>query len=358
MKVGIVGGRLAPRFFEAYDNEVRLLSWVLRAPVLAGNDLGLSPFRRMDNYFIANMKFFFAGTPLLSWLNGAFFYALVKLFERRFDLILVTAGLESQLLSFLKAEKCIPIVNSLYHPQYGHEEQVRIISPKLRGVIAQGEKVRSQLIAQGVSPEKIFLQYPWVDLKRFQNSALPESEEFRLLFASAPNEENPDEDNFTAKGVPLLLESFREFVNEEKKAVLYLLWRGKYNRELYVKIKELGLEGKVKVIDQVVDTVAWYAHSHITVIPFVSAWRSPEIPLSAVESLASGRPVVTTDVIELGKIVQDYHCGIGIKPQKESLSSALKEVRNNYASYQKNCRRCAEKLFRLDISWFKEMLNL
>ena len=45
MKVGIVGGRLAPYFFEAYANEMYLLSRELGIPVLACNDIGLYPFR-------------------------------------------------------------------------------------------------------------------------------------------------------------------------------------------------------------------------------------------------------------------------------------------------------------------------
>lgn len=357
MKAGIVGGRLAPYFFEAYANEVHLLSRELRVPVLSGNDLGLRPYRRMDNYFIVNIKFLLTNTPVLSLLNAVPFYFMLKLFERRFNTILLAAGLESQLLRYLKPEKCIPIVNSRYHTQYGQEEQVRRVAPKLRGVIAQSQEVRSQLIDLGVAPEKICLYYPWVDLEQFRNSAPPETEEFRLLFASAPNEENPGEDNFTAKGVPLLLESFRDFASGEK-ATLYLLWRGKYNKELYAKITELGLEGQVKVIDEVTGVAPWYSRCHITVTPLVTSWRSPEIPLSAVESLASGRPVVTTNVIELGGIVKDYHCGIEAKPEKNSFSLALKRIRADYTSYQRNCRKCAEELFRLDISRFREMLNL
>jgi len=43
---------------------------------------------------------------------------------------------------------------------------------------------------------------------------------------------------------------------------------------------------------------------------------SPEIPLSAVESMACGRPVVTTDVAEIAEIVKKYKCGFVSKPDK------------------------------------------
>jgi glycosyltransferase involved in cell wall biosynthesis len=74
----------------------------------------------------------------------------------------------------------------------------------------------------------------------------------------------------------------------------------------------------------------------------------PEIPLSAVESLACGRPVVTTEVLEIAEIVKEYQCGCVAKPVKEDFISALVECKKNYALYQANCRRVAEELFNCD----------
>jgi glycosyltransferase involved in cell wall biosynthesis len=156
------------------------------------------------------------------------------------------------------------------------------------------------------------------------------------------------EDNFRDKGVPLLLDAFKEFIKEED-AILYILWRGKYNKELYQMINRLDLKDCVKVIDKVVGMPEMYAKTHITVIPFINLWRSPESPLSALESLACGRPVVTTDVGEIGELIQRYKCGCVSKPIKDDFLGALKECIKNYEVYPGNCRGVGEYLFGLDL---------
>lgn len=143
-------------------------------------------------------------------------------------------------------------------------------APRLKGVIAQSERVRRQLIDIGVNPSKIHLLYPIVDLNDFKYAESQSLNEFKILFASASNVEDPNENNFEAKGVPLLLEAFKEFIKEED-AILYIVW-GK----IYQMINRLDLEDHVEVIDKMVGIPEMYAKTHITVLPFKTSWRSPE----------------------------------------------------------------------------------
>ena len=354
-KIGIVGDALAPHFNEAYANQMHLLSQELKASVLTCNNLGFLPFKKMGQYLIINARFLREErrNPLFSLLNGAFFYPFVKLFERRFDIIYLSAGINSGFLPFLDLKKCIPIINVL---PFSHDDETAKtfagkFAPKMPAIIAQSRRVKERLISMGIEPQKIHLVYPWVDSSRFKYSEPPNIEEFRILFASAPNIESSREDLFAEKGLVLLLESLAEF-SKHHKASLCLLWRGKYNKALYRKIKELNLESRVEVINKTADTPPLYAQAHITVIPFLTLSGSPEIPLSAVESLACGRPVVTTNVPEIAEIVGEYQCGCVAKPVKEDFLSALVECNRNYPVYQGNCRRVAEELFNSnDIPW-------
>ncbi|MCD6514862.1 MAG: glycosyltransferase family 4 protein, partial [Candidatus Odinarchaeota archaeon] len=125
-------------------------------------------------------------------------------------------------------------------------------------------------------------------------------------------------------------------------------WRGKYNEQLSKKISELNLEKDVKVINGIVNMPEMYANVHVTVIPFLNLWRSPEIPLSAVESLVCGRPVITTDVVEIAEIVKRHKCGCVARPVKDDFSMALKECKRNYKVYQGNYRGVADALFSFD----------
>jgi len=228
------------------------------------------------------------------------------------------------------------------------EARLRRLAVELRVILAQSERVKARLIDMGVDHQKVQLMYPWVDLDRFVCTPPPPRKVFTLLFASSPSVESRSEDNFRAKGVPLLLEAFRGFA-QTGEALLHILWRGKHNEDLQWEIGRLGLLDKVTVTDEVVDMPRRYARAHATVIPFLTLHRSPEIPLSAVESLACGRPVITTDVAEIADIVREHQCGCVAEPTAEGLLAALQRCRESYETYQGNCRSVAEKLFRLDI---------
>ncbi|MCK4580663.1 MAG: glycosyltransferase family 4 protein [Dehalococcoidia bacterium] len=354
-RIGIVGIALAPHFNEMSANQMSLLSHQLGANVLTANDIGLVPFRRMGRYFIANTRFLLRKTPLLSYFNGALFYLLLKLFERRVDVVYLADGLRSRLLRYVEPRKCIPVVASIPVPGYGtREARVKRVTGELRGMLAQSERVKARLVDMGVDHRKIQLMYPWVDLDRFVCSPPPPRKVFTLLFASSPTVESRGEDNFAAKGVPLLLEAFREFA-QTGEALLHILWRGKHNDDLEREIGRPGLRDKVTITDEVVDMPQWYARAHATVVPFLTLHRSSEIPLSAVESLACGRPVIATDVGEIADIVRDHECGCVARPTSADLLTALQRCRESYQTYQGNCRRVAEKLFRLDTDTLEEL---
>lgn len=345
-KIGIIGDALAPNFNEANANQVYGLSRELAAPVLTGSDLGFVLFKRLGQYFILNTKYLRKKTPLLSIINGAFFYPFVKSFEKRFDTIVLPAGIDSGFLRYLDLQKCVLLINSL--PFTGEDRQaitfVREFAPELRGIVTQSQRIRDRLIEIGVKPEKLGSIYPWLDLDKFIYSNPPDMSEFRILFASAPNDEIRGEDIFAGKGVPLLLRAFKELA-ELTSSSLFVAWRGCYNRELAAEISELGLNNRVHVINRITDMPGLHAQCHVTVIPFSDTRRSPEIPLSAVESLACGRPVVTTNVAEIAEIVQGYGCGCICGPTIEGLVSALTECKTNYEKYQANCRHVAETTF-------------
>ena len=340
-KIGIIGGGLAPYFNEAMANQMRLLSKKLKADVITCSDIGWLPFKKMGQYLIVNSRFIFRKTPILSFINGVILYAIVKLYEKKFDTIIIPGGIESEFLRYLNPEKCIPIVTSIPFINESIQNKIKKLAPKLKKIIVQSKKTRNQLMDMSIEPDKIILMYPLIDLSKFKYSEPPPLDEFKILFASSPNLEVPGEDNFRDKGLPLLLEAFKEFARDNS-AKLYVVWRGKYNEQLYKKISELNLEKDVKVITGIVNMPEMYAKVHITAIPFLNLWRSPEIPMSALESLACGRPVVTTEVGEIAELVQRYECGCVAKPTKGDFLMALKECKKNYQGHQKNCHKILE----------------
>lgn len=336
-RIGIIGGGLAPYFNEAMANQIYLLSIDLDLQVMTCNDIGLWPFKKYGQYTIFNSKFLVHRTPVLSFLNGAVLFLATKYYERIFDWIILPGGIESEFLEYLDPHQCIPLVPAIC--QLDDSVQVKIQNQicDFPFIIAQSKKTKNQLVELGANPKCIFLMYPLVDSNKFCYSDPPNMDEFRIVFASSPNMEVPGEDNFTDKGVPLLLEAFKDFLKYEPNSKLYLVWRGSYTPELNKKLDELKLGNSIEILQGIVDMPTIYVRSHITVIPYLNLRRSPDIPLSALESLSCGRPVVATDVGEIADILISQEVGVASKPLVEDFSQALVNCRRNYNRLQRNC---------------------
>jgi glycosyltransferase involved in cell wall biosynthesis len=348
MKIGGIGARIAPPFNEANANQMYILSKELNASIITFDDIGYIPFKKIEPYFIINMKYFIKKIAILSFINRVFFYMIVKLYERKLDLVYLPSTTDNKFLNYLNLKKCIPIMTTIsFTGDKNIEKFAKKFAPKLPAIIAQSNKVKNQLIDLGIDSNKIYVIFPFIDLNKFKNTEPQNLNKFKILFASAPR----IDDNFEEKGVSLLLESFKEFV-EHNDAILYIVWRKVGINKLYDKISELKLEDYVEVIDDIVFMPEMYAKSHITVIPYINLKCSPEIPLSAVESLACGRPVVTTDIAEIAEIATEYKCGCVSRPLKNDFLEVLEECKRNYQRYQKNCRKTAEELFGLNIGKF------
>jgi len=336
-KIGVIGGGLAPHFNEAMANQVDLLSKYLNIRVITCNDIGSRLLMRQDQYTIFNSKHIIHRTPILSFINGGALFLAIKYYERIFDWIILPGGLESVFLTYLDPHKCIPLVTSIRPLDENLQVEISGQIQNFPFLIAQSEKTKKQLVELGASPDRIHLLYPLVNLARYHYSHPPDLDEFRIVFASSPNMEVPGEDNFTDKGVPLLLEAFKDFLEHVPKSKLYLIWRGYYTHQLNKKINELGLDGSVEIIHGLANMPEIYASSHVTVIPYLNLNRSPEIPLSALESLACGRPVVATNVGEIADLLISHGVGVVSKTEAEDLSGALQSCHRDYARLQKNC---------------------
>lgn len=334
--IGVIGAALAPYFNEAIANQIYILSEKLNAQVITCNDLGLLPFKKEKQYFIVNTKYILKKMPIVSFINGAMLYVVIKLYERKFEIIIIPGGINSEFLRYLKPEKCVPIITSIPSLDIQTHIKIKTLATKFKKIIVNSRKTEKQLIEIGVNPEKIIFYYPLIGLDKFRYSEPPMLNEFRILFASSPNLEIDDEDNFRDKGVLLLLTAFKEYLKYDMNSKLYIVWRGCYNERLYEELDILGLKDYVIVINCLVDMPQMYAKTHITVIPFLNLWRSPEIPSSALESLFSGRPLISTDVVDVSDIVKKYDCGVSTPGNEIDLCCAMRKIKAHYLYYQRN----------------------
>jgi glycosyltransferase involved in cell wall biosynthesis len=101
---------------------------------------------------------------------------------------------------------------------------------------------------------------------------------------------------------------------------LVCLSDGSLRPELERRVKELGLEGAVRFVGFQADVREWLALADLSVLP--SFFEG--LPAGAIESLASGRPMVATAVDGTPEVVLDGKTGLLVPPgDPTSLAQAI-----------------------------------
>ena len=225
---------------------------------------------------------------------------------------------------------------------------------KTKKIIIESEIQKKELLAAGISEEKIGLIYPPVNLNEFNyndinkelnekhsrkwNKSDKKKSEFVILDASCPGK-NKD---LEKRGVNLILSADANL----KETVINLLWRGGEFKEFeeYIKKKELK---KIKIENKIYHSMnEVYAKIHATIIPYLKLDENLKlIPNSAIESLAAGKPLIVSSQTGIAEIVSKSKCGVVFDPNLNNLLEAIDNLKKNYLKYQRNCRKTAEYYF-------------
>ena len=184
-------------------------------------------------------------------------------------------------------------------------------------------QVNARYLAEqkGLPARKITVIVPGSDLRRFDPNlrASPQQRE-RLGFG--PNDPvllvaariEPQ------KGHRVLIEAMPLVRAQFPRVRLVCLSEGSLRPELERRVEELGLEGAVRFVGFQADVREWLALADISVLP--SFFEG--LPAGAIESLASGRPMVATAVDGTPEVVLDGKTGLLVPPgDSTSLAQAI-----------------------------------
>ena len=119
------------------------------------------------------------------------------------------------------------------------------------------------------------------------------------------------------KGFSYLIEAMKGI-----EAHLIIIGKGKLYRALMKQIKDLGLDDRITIIQEVVSPIPFYAASDFVVFP--SIYKSETFGLVQLEAMASGKPVINTNV-HPGVCQISLHGVTGLTVAKED-SAALHEA--------------------------------
>lgn len=308
--------------YEATSKEINLLS---------NKFLGKIHDLHLDGYFKYRFNSRLSSYHFLYYPLG-----LIPLYLRSKNKIvhLYTSLCDRPYLPFLNKKKMIITSTNFF-------SQERIIQnrkhlDKVKGIIVQAEVQRQELLLAGITPEKIYLIYPPVELEKFtyQEPSGP----FTILNVSCPGKVR----DLEKRGICWLLDVEQYLADENIK----FLWRGGEFSLFMDKIKHrnfkhINIENKIYT-----DMNGQYAQAHCLIIPYLQFDEYLKlIPTSVIESLAAGKPVLVSSRTGVAEIIRASNCGVVFEPTRESLLQAIVELRKNYRKYQQNCRKTAEKYF-------------
>lgn len=122
------------------------------------------------------------------------------------------------------------------------------------------------------------------------------------------------------KGAEVFIEAASIIVQKYKQVSFIMTAKGTYEfeRERLNKIKNLiktyGLEEKFRILGIREDIEEVYAASNLVVLPYLETFALMSVPLSLLEAMASGKPVIASKIGDMGKVVQDGKNGLLVSP--------------------------------------------
>lgn len=268
------------------------------------------------------------------------FRAGARIFEPAFDLnhIFGSVGDWFYLCGVRRRPTILTIVTA--SPPVG-----KLLLDRVDRFVVEHSRATDDLRNLGIEENRIRRIFPPVNLRRFSPGETPKGS-FTVVFASSP-----DTDAWlAARGVPQILDAAMLRPNMRFR----LLWRPWGNSAEPVRrwIAEKGLRNVEMEVRRFDDMAIEYNKAHVTVAPFTDSSRAKSAPNSLVESLACGRPVITTREVGLSELICDAGAGLVCAPTGEALAHHLDRLAADWNSYSYRARRLAEKCF--DVEKFVE----
>ncbi|MBN1872991.1 MAG: glycosyltransferase [Anaerolineae bacterium] len=200
---------------------------------------------------------------------------------------------------------------------------------------------RSQERLQRWGVRNVYRIQPGIDTERFTHTPQPLEGEVHLLVGSAPWTKA----QFETKGVNALLAAVQQY----KDLKLTFLWRGVLAQEMLSRVKRLGLEAQVKVINRQVDVNQELANVHASITLAAKPSLVKAYPHSLLDSLAAGKPVLVSQAIPMADYVTATKCGMVIDTvTPNDIIAAIKKLASCYSVTSAIAKEIGKKDFSLE----------
>lgn len=196
---------------------------------------------------------------------------------------------------------------------FKHAVDRRVLARKIREarfVVTVSEYNRDYLarLADGAD-RKIVRIHNGIDVDRFAPNGNPPPKPFRILCVARLVEK---------KGLPYLVDACAMLRERGVEFRCDIIGKGRLRSELGRRIKDRGLRRTVRLLGPKTqgEVLAEYRASNLYVLPAIvgSDGNREGLPVSIVEALACGLPVIATPVTGIPEVVRDGHNGLIVPP--------------------------------------------
>jgi len=195
---------------------------------------------------------------------------------------------------------------------------------KLGALVVSNERDANFLRSK--SYENVTVIKTGIDISPFAKHQLPLNGTFNLLMASAPWESK----QLISKGIHLLLSSLKKASNLH----ITFLWRNVLEKEMETLIKYYDVGNKVTLINKKTNVPSLLKTVHATVLLSNDASVVKAYPHSLIESIISGKPVITSKHIAITDFVQQNNCGVVLNDfNTVDLVSCIDKLQTNYSQF-------------------------
>jgi glycosyltransferase involved in cell wall biosynthesis len=213
------------------------------------------------------------------------------------------------------------------------------------------EELEDAFLKLGIEPEKIFQIPPGINLEPFKKKAgrlknLPQDKFILTYYGTLTRE----------KGVTDLLEAYMSLNQSLRSRVVLLLaviWRGSPDHQKIKKMIFSLRQKNIKLWEKYFEIPTLLASSDAVVLPQRTGHGTTIPPISLIEALASGKPIIATNIIGSREVIKSG-AGYLVSPDNHrDLSRAIKKVCTSCSGSREKPALSRFKLSRVVDQYFK-----
>ncbi len=211
----------------------------------------------------------------------------------------------------------VPIVTTVHGKSYywkylRRRMAYRFVSRQSKMVAVSEDIARGLCQAVGIRPDRIRTIYNGIEIDLFHpNQRMREQIRRELQVTDEQSVIGAIGNLYPVKGHTYLVRAAAAVIRMVPNAVFFIAGRGHLLESLQAEARELGVENKIRFLGFRDDVPALLQAMDIFVLPSLSEG----LPLSALEAMASGKPVVATRVGGVPEVVVDGETGFLTAPE-------------------------------------------